>query len=79
MWASRSNSTNGGGAIRVAVSGGYAYVANYSDGLRIYNVSNPSNPVSVGQRAIATNAVGDGHFGKLRGAANQEEGGALTI
>ena len=41
--------TNYGGTSRnVAVSGNYAYVANSSDGLRIFDVSNPTNPVCVG-------------------------------
>lgn len=40
--------SNGGNAYRVATSGNYAYLANYDDGLRIYDVSNPVNPVNVG-------------------------------
>jgi hypothetical protein len=37
-----------GDAIRVAVSGHYAYLANTQDGLRIYDVSNPAIPINVG-------------------------------
>lgn len=35
-------------AFDVAVSGSYAYVANYDDGLRIIDVSNPADPYEVG-------------------------------
>src|ERR1700722_14339781 len=39
---------DGGNAYGVAVAGHFAYLANYDDGLRIYDISNPANPVSVG-------------------------------
>ncbi|WOO40306.1 hypothetical protein [Rubellicoccus peritrichatus] len=39
---------NGGQARKVFVSGNYAYVANWLDGLRIYDISDPTNPQSVG-------------------------------
>ena len=38
----------GGYAHGVAVSGKYAYLANDRDGLRIYDISAPSNPIHVG-------------------------------
>lgn len=41
-----------GGAIGIAVFGHYAFLANWLDGLRIYDVSDPFNPVNV---AHATN------------------------
>src|ERR1039458_4906576 len=42
--------TNDGGyASSVAVAGNYAYLANASDGLRTYDVSNPAHPVRVAQ------------------------------
>ena len=42
--------TNDGGyASAVAVAGNYAYLANASDGLRTYDVSNPAHPVRVAQ------------------------------
>ena len=37
-----------GYAYGVAVSGGYAYVADNTTGLRVINVANPANPVEVG-------------------------------
>jgi hypothetical protein len=39
---------DGGNAYGIAVAGHYAYLANYNDGLRIYDISNAANPVSVG-------------------------------
>jgi hypothetical protein len=39
----------------VAAAGQYAYVANGSDGLRIYNVSNPANPMSIGNTNNSSN------------------------
>jgi hypothetical protein len=49
------NNTNiyRGFAMAIAVAGNYAYIANGGDGLRIYNVSNPTNPVTVGHAAIS--------------------------
>jgi len=42
--------TNDGGyASAAAVAGTYAYLANASDGLRTYDVSNPAHPVRVAQ------------------------------
>jgi hypothetical protein len=46
---------NGGTANGVVVSGGYAYLANGQDGLRIYDVSNPAVPTNIGH----TNLTGD--------------------
>jgi len=31
----------------IAISGGYAYIANWSDGFRVIDISNPSNPIEV--------------------------------
>jgi len=42
------HANDGGNAYGVAVAGHFAYLANYNDGLRIYDISNPANPVSVG-------------------------------
>ncbi len=43
-----SSNGDGGYAHGIAVSGTNAYVANGSDGLRIFEVSDPANPVNVG-------------------------------
>jgi hypothetical protein len=40
-----------GAAVGVAVFGRYAFVANWFDGLRVYDVSSPARPVSVGHVA----------------------------
>ncbi len=42
------HANDGGNAFGVAVAGHFAYLANFDDGLRIYDISNPTNPVSVG-------------------------------
>lgn len=42
-----ANTNNGGLAAGVAVLGNTVYLANGADGLRIYDVSNPANPVNV--------------------------------
>src|ERR1700722_13734326 len=40
--------TNDGGfAEGITVSGNYVYLANDTDGLRVYDVSNPANPINV--------------------------------
>jgi len=39
---------DGGQARSVAVAGNYAYLANDDDGLRIYEISDPTNPLSIG-------------------------------
>jgi len=45
-----------GGALGVAVSGNYAYLAYHDAGLQVIDVSNPSNPRRVG----GNSAFGDG-------------------
>src|SRR5713101_4461998 len=47
---------NDGYAEIVAVSVNYAYLANREDGLRIYDVSDPTNPINIGH----TNVSGTG-------------------
>jgi len=47
----------------VAVSGNYAFLANYSDGLRIYGISNPTNPISVGHITDIRRGIGNGCIG----------------
>ena len=42
------HTNNGGNAYGIVVSGNHAYLANGTDGLRIYDVSNPAVPLSVG-------------------------------
>src|SRR5690242_13973262 len=38
---------NGGNASGLAVSGHFVYLANLQDGLRIYDVTDPHNPVNI--------------------------------
>lgn len=42
------SANDGTSASGLVLRGSYAYVANGSDGLRIYNVSNPTNPIGIG-------------------------------
>src|SRR5260221_12195864 len=60
------NATNvlGGRALGVVLSGNMAYVANGSDGLRVYDVSDPSNPLNVGH-------VNDGGFAGIVAGSRQ--------
>jgi hypothetical protein len=63
-----------GGANRVAVAGNYAYVANCSDGLRIYDISIPARPINVGyathQFVSAEDIAVAGNYAYLADAAN---------
>ena len=43
-----SNTNNGGYAYGITVSNNYAYLANGSDGLRIYDITNPRTPINIG-------------------------------
>jgi hypothetical protein len=43
-------------ALGVAVSGSYAYVADGTNGLWVFNISTPSNPLQVGHLAITSDA-----------------------
>jgi len=43
-----STSDGSGGALKVFVSGNYAYVADHTDGLEIYDISDPKKPVKIG-------------------------------
>ena len=42
-----ANTNNGGLAAGIAVSGNNVFLANGTDGLRVYDVSNPTNPINV--------------------------------
>lgn len=42
-----ANTNNGGLAAGLAVSGNDVYLANGADGLRVYDVSNPTNPINI--------------------------------
>lgn len=57
-----ANINNAGGAgylnaSDIAVSGNFAYLANGTDGLRIYDISNPTNPINVGHAPSITNGT----------------------
>jgi hypothetical protein len=67
-----TNDSNSGYALAydVVVSGNYAYLANHFDGLRIYDVSNPANPLNVGHTSIggyADGVVVAGNYAYLSG------------
>ena len=46
-----ANTNNGGVASGITVSGNYAYLASGTNGLLIYDISNPAHPVKVGHPA----------------------------
>jgi hypothetical protein len=65
------------GAMDVAVAGHYVFLANGGDGLRIYDVSNPENPIGVGHTnnvGRAGNAMGIALFGDYAYVANSNDG-----
>ena len=67
------NTNNGGLAHGIAVAGNYAYIANDTDGLRIYDVSNPAHPVNVGHTnngGTAYNVAVSGHFAYVAAYTN---------
>lgn len=71
-----TNSSSGGGAYATAVviSGKYAYLANGTDGLRIYDVSNPANPVNTGHVNDGGYAVGVAISGNYVLLGNGQDG-----
>jgi|ERR1035437_1283093 hypothetical protein len=65
------------GAFDVAVKGHYAYLANGGDGLRIYDVSNPTNLKRIGHTndvGRAGSAMGIALFGDYAYVANSNDG-----
>lgn len=52
--AATGHTNNGGAGYRVIVLGDYAYLANGTDGLRIYDISDPANPHNVGHTNNST-------------------------
>jgi hypothetical protein len=58
----------------VAVSGGYAYVADYEGGLRVIDVSTPSAPVEVGSYDTPGYAIGVAVAGSYAYVADYEGG-----
>ena len=60
-----SQTNNGGFATAVVISGSHAFLANGGDGIRVYNVSDPTNPINVCHRDDGGNADGlalSGHY-----------------
>ena len=47
---------NGASASGVAVSGHFACLANFADGLRVYDVSDPANPTNVAHSTVGGDA-----------------------
>ncbi|HXR03971.1 MAG TPA: hypothetical protein VN836_04605 [Verrucomicrobiae bacterium] len=65
------------GAFDVAVAGHYVFLANGSDGLRIYDVSTPTNPICVGHAkdgGVGASAMGVALFGDYAYIANSNDG-----
>jgi hypothetical protein len=71
--------TNNQGAVAgdVVVSGQYAYLANLPDGLRIYDISNPSNAVQVGR--FSTNGYSPSSVTVTNGYAYLAAGSVFEI
>ncbi|MDB6068253.1 MAG: hypothetical protein JWR26_4461 [Pedosphaera sp.] len=65
---------DGGNAYALALSGHYACLANYDDGFRIYDISNPANPVTVGHTNNAGTAQAIAISGKYACLANGADG-----
>ncbi|MCK9566182.1 MAG: hypothetical protein M0Q43_09055, partial [Methanothrix sp.] len=61
-------------AVGVAVSGGYAYVANTGLGLQIIDVSNPSNPTLAGSCDTPGSAIGVAVSGSYAYVADYDKG-----
>jgi hypothetical protein len=64
------------GAFDVAISSHYAFLANGGDGLRIYDVSNPANPICIGHTndAKPANALGIAVSGDYAYLATGDDG-----
>jgi hypothetical protein len=65
---------DGGDAFGIAVSGNYAFLANNDDGVRIYDISNPSAPVSIGHVNDGGRAFGVAVSSNYLYLANHEDG-----
>jgi hypothetical protein len=68
------HTNNGGGARGVAVSGNYAYLANWNDGLQVYDISNPATPVNIGHIDNGGTAYGVAVSGNYAYLANDDGG-----
>jgi hypothetical protein len=68
------HTNNAGNARGVAVSGDFAYLANGGGGLRIYDITDPANPVNVGHTNNAGNAWDLAVSGNFAYLANREDG-----
>jgi len=71
---SMGRTKDGGYASAVAVAGNSAYLANASDDLRIYDVSNPAHPVRVAQTSNGAIALGLALSSNLRFVAQDHYG-----
>lgn len=61
-------------ASKVAIAGNYLYLAVRADGLRIYNISNPANPVNVGHANDGAQALDVAVQGSFAYVANSTDG-----
>ena len=66
-----------GSAEGVAVSGSYAYVADWDQGLRVIDISDPENPVEVGSRVTPGTAYGVDVSGSYAYVA--DHGAGITV
>ena len=61
-------------AYGIDISGNYAFIAEGNSGLRIYNISNPSNPFLIGQRILPSSAKDVKVVGNLAIVADEYAG-----
>jgi hypothetical protein len=61
-------------AYGIDISGNYAFIAEGNSGLRIYNISNPSNPFLIGQRILPSSAKDVKVVGNIAYVADEYSG-----
>ena len=64
----------GTAAFDAALSGHYAYIAKYADGLLIYDIADPSNPIALGHANNGGYATGVALAGNYAFLVSQEDG-----
>jgi hypothetical protein len=69
-----AHTNDGGYASACVLSGNYLFLANGDDGLRVYDISNPANPVGAGHVNNGGSAVGLAISGQYVYLANSQDG-----
>jgi len=68
------HTNDGGSAIGLAISGNYAFLAKGGDGLSVYDISNPANPINIGHTNNGGSALSLAVSGNYAYLANNEDG-----